>query len=269
VINDQKTMTNYRELVKTLQKFNIPVGYPIIVHTSPSFLDKIEGGANTLLGALISVYDSILTPAFTYQTMVIPKEGPENNGLDYDNPPKSSQNAVFFSPDLPTNATLGELAEVMRVHPHAERSRHPILSFTGLHVEDILQSQTLSRPLEPIKILVDQGGWVLLLGVDQTANVSIHHAEQLAGRKQFIRWALTPAGVKECPNFPGCSQGFNVLVPLLRNLIREEIFDSILITATPLQAMIPIAQKLIREDPTTLLCDDGKCARCRAIRREA
>jgi len=261
-------MSNYRELVKTLQKFNIPAERPVIVHASPSFLAKIEGGVNPLFGALISVYNSVLTPTFTYQTMVVPQKGPPDNGLDYNHPPQSNQNAVFYSPDLPAIPALGELAEAVRAHPRAERSRHPILSFAGIRVGDALEAQTLSQPLAPIEVLVDRGGWVLLLGVDQTANVSIHHAEQLAGRKQFIRWALTPAGVKECPNFPGCSRGFNALVPRLRDHLREEIFASTLITATPLQALIPITQKLILDNPAALLCDNKNCARCRVVKSE-
>jgi aminoglycoside 3-N-acetyltransferase len=51
-------------------------------------------------------------------------------------------------------------------------------------------------------------GWVLLFGVDHTVNTAIHYAESLAGRKSFVRWALTREGVRQCPGFPGCSNGF-------------------------------------------------------------
>ncbi len=261
-------MSNYRELVNTFQKLEIPAERPVIVHASPLFLGGIEGGENALLGALTAVYDSILTPTFTYQTMVVPREGPENNGLDYKNPPESSQYAVFFEPDMLASSAMGELAEVMRTRTRANRSFHPILSFAGIHVKDALDAQTLSQPLAPIEVLADKDGWVLLLGVDQTANVSIHYAEQLAGRKQFIRWALTPAGVKECPNFPGCSRGFNALSPHIQYHVRKEAFGSTVITAMSLQAMIPLAQKLILEDPAALLCDKGDCARCEAVKSE-
>lgn len=262
-------MANYRQLVNTFQKLEIPAERPVIVHASLASLGKVAGGVNTLLGALVRTYRSILIPTFTYQTMVVPREGPENNGLDYKNPPESSQNAVFFEPDLPTSSAMGELAEALRTHPRAKRSFHPILSFAGIHVGYALESQTLSQPLAPIEVLADKDGWVLLLGVDQTANVSIHYAEQLAGRKQFIRWALTPAGVKECPNFPGCSWGFNALSPHIQYHVRKEVFGSTVITAMSLQAMIPLAQKLILEDPAALLCDKGDCARCGAVRSGA
>ncbi|RLD11729.1 MAG: hypothetical protein DRI56_00410 [Chloroflexota bacterium] len=262
-------MSNYRELVKTFQKFEIPAQRPVIVHTSRTLLDDIKGGANTLLGALTATYRSILMPSFTYQTMVIPKVGPENNGLDYQHPPKSNEWATFFDHALAVNPAMGKLAEVARKRPQARRSHHPILSFAGFNVEDILQAQTLSQPLAPIEVLVDQGGWVLLLGIDQTANVSIHHAEQLAGRKQFTRWALTPAGVIECPNIPGCSRGFNAITPYIEDYIRRGVFGSTPITAIPLQALIPIARKLILEDSAALLCGDENCTRCMAVRSEA
>ena len=63
--------------------------------------------------------------------------------------------------------------------------------------------QTLAEPLAPIGALAQRGGWVLLLGVNQTVNTSLHYAERLAGRPQFTRWALTYEGVRECPQFPG------------------------------------------------------------------
>ena len=220
------------------------------------------------MGALLAVYDSILVPAFTYQTMVTPKKGPDNNGVDYRNPP-DCQNATFFKSDLPPSPKMGELLKVLLEDPRVARSHHPILSFAGINVTEALEAQTLSNPFAPIEVLVeDQGGWVLLLGADQTANISIHYAEQLAGRKQFIRWALTPAGIKECPNIPGCSRGFNVLARHIQDYIRKETFDTITITATPLQALIPIARKLILDDSEALLCHDENCMQCVAVKRD-
>jgi aminoglycoside 3-N-acetyltransferase len=62
----------------------------------------------------------------------------------------------------------------------------------------------LDDPLAPVGALAEENGTVLLIGVNHTVNTSIHYAEKIAGRKQFIRWALTPQGVRECPGFPGC-----------------------------------------------------------------
>ncbi len=256
-------MSKYRALVKTFRKLEIPADRPVIIHASPSFL---AGREKSLLGALTAVYDSILTPSFTYQTMVAPKEGPKNNGLDYENPPKASQNPVFFEPSLPPSPPMGKLGEIILSHPRAKRSLHPALSFAGIRVNDALNAQTLTNPLAPVGVLVSQWGWVILLGVDHTANISIHHAEQLAGRKQFTRWALTSAGIKECPNFPGCSQGFNAIRSHIQENVHKVSFEGMVVTAMPLQVLIPVAQKLVLDDASALLCDNENCARCKAVK---
>ena len=63
----------------------------------------------------------------------------------------------------------------------------------------------------PVGALAEENGTVLLIGVNHTVNTSIHFAEKLAGRRQFIRWALTRDRVVECPGFPGDSEGFEIL----------------------------------------------------------
>ncbi len=72
-------------------------------------------------------------------------------------------------------------------------------------------AQSLKAPFAPISVLATKGGWVLLLGVDHSVNTSIHFAEKMAGRRQFVRWALEENKIIECPSFPGCSNGFNQL----------------------------------------------------------
>ena len=96
----------------------------------------------------------------------------------------------FYRSDMPVDPSMGTLAEALRTHPKAARSKHPILSFTGINAKPFLDVQTIQEPL-PSYYLTNEEGWVLLLGVDQTANTSIYYGEKLAGRKQFVRWALT------------------------------------------------------------------------------
>lgn len=258
----------YRELVNAFRTLEIPADKPVIVHASPGILGNTQGEKNKFWGALDAVYGPIMAPAFTYQTMTVPGEGPENNAVDYDNPPIDNGDALFFTPDLQPSFPMGKLPEIILDQPYGKRSRHPILSFAGVRVEDALEAQKLSDPLAPIEVLADKGGWVLLVGIDQTANTSIHHAEQLAGRKQFVRWALTPAGSLECPNFPGCAQGFSALSQPIQYYVKKEKLRSTMLAAISLENLIRVTRELIRKDPTALLCENGRCARCEAVRRE-
>jgi aminoglycoside 3-N-acetyltransferase len=113
---------------------------------------------------------------------------------------------------------------------------------------------------------MDEQGWVLLIGVDQTVNTSIHYGEQLAGRKQFVRWALTPKGVIPCQRFPGCSDGFEGITPLLDEVIRKVELGGALIQAFPLDNLVDIVCGTLKENPSALLCDREDCERCNAVR---
>ena len=124
----------------------------------------------------------------------------------------------------------------------------------------------LCKPEEPIEALAGRGGWAVLLGVDHTCNTSLHAAEKRAGRKQFVRWALTEEGVRACPGFPGCSNGFEQIAPLLKAITRTVRIGSAEVRALPLAPMIEIAAGLIREDPLALLCSSPDCERCQTIR---
>jgi aminoglycoside 3-N-acetyltransferase len=242
--------------------------HPLIVHASlDSFGQEVRGGAQTLLGALLLTSDAIMMPTFTYKTMLIPESGPENNGITYGSGTALNRLAEFYRPDMPADPLMGMLAETLRQHPRAQRSNHPILSFSGINVGEALRTQTLREPLAPIQRLAQAHGWVLLIGVDHTVNTSIHLAERLAGRHQFVRWALTPAGVKECPNFPGCSDGFQQAEDLLREITRRVMIGKALIRALPLRSMLDILRQKIEAEPLALLCERADCERCQAVRK--
>jgi aminoglycoside 3-N-acetyltransferase len=155
----------------------------------------------------------------------------------------------------------------MRKWPEARRSMHPILSFTGFRAEKILKTQTIEEPLAPVRALVEQDGWVMLLGVDHTANTSIHFAEKLAGRKQFMRWALTPSGTVACPGFPGCSAGFEAIEPEVRLFTKTITVGNAVVKALPLRALMVRVIEMIKKDRNALLCNRNDCERCSEIRR--
>jgi aminoglycoside 3-N-acetyltransferase len=254
-------MTTYRELVNALRGIAPDRGRPVIVHASLSALGEVPGGAETVVGALVSTYSSVVSPAFTYQTMLIPEVGPPDNGIVYGSGSEQNARAEFFRPDLPVHL------ERPAGSPPAHRSTHPILSFTGVNADAALQAQTLQEPLAPIRLLAEQGGAVLLLGVDHTRNSAIHLAEALAGRKQFIRWALTPQGVVECPAFPGCSEGFEAIAPHLAGIARwMDLGAETRLQAIPLRELVQVARRLIQADPQALLCQSPDCLRCQTVR---
>ncbi|MDR3577708.1 MAG: AAC(3) family N-acetyltransferase [Anaerolineaceae bacterium] len=259
-------MISYRDIFSGLRQIIHDRRQPIIIHTSLSAFGEIRGGAETLLGALLMITDALMMPAFTYKTMIIPEQGPADNAIAYGSGRDNNRMAEFFYPGMPVDPTIGATAETFRKQAYAKRSDHPILSFAGVNVEEALKAQTIQEPLAPIRVLLEQDALVLLLGVDHTVNTSIHYAEKLAGRKQFVRWALTGDGVRECPNYPGCSDGFEQSAPLLEDITRQTKIGDAQVRVIPLQAMTEHLTSLIKADPFALLCKRVDCERCTTVR---
>jgi aminoglycoside 3-N-acetyltransferase len=171
-----------------------------------------------------------------------------------------------FHHNMPVDPMIGTLAETLRQYPGAMRTAHPILSFTGLNLDEALITQTIYNPFAPIGWLSDHDGWVLLLGVDHTVNTSIHYAEKQAGRHQFVRWALTPNRIIQCPGFPGCSDGFEAIRPDLEHVARKAELGNSFIEAIPVNLLIQAVESRIKENPLALLCQRDECERCNTVR---
>lgn len=238
----------------------------VIAHASLKAFGHIEGGAEMMLAALLDSVRGIIMPTFTYKSMLNPEVGPPRNGITYGSETDLNKLAEAFHPDMPADKMMGVLPEFLRKHPKAKRSSHPIQSFAGIRADAVINSQRIYDPLSPIGMLAEQDGWVLLLGVDHTVNTSIHYAEKLAGRLQFIRWALLQDRVVECSGFPGDSDGFNVIAPSLEKYTRHVEIGDALVQAVHLKSLIKVVMDQIKENPFALLCQRQDCERCTAVR---
>jgi aminoglycoside 3-N-acetyltransferase len=239
---------------------------PAIAHASLKSFGAIQGGAETVLAVLLDAVNGLMMPAFTYKTMVVPEVGPPNNGMTYGKQRDLSRMAEPFHYDMPVDPLIGTLPETLRHYPGVMRTAHPILSFAGCGMDAALVTQTIYNPFAPIGWLADHDGWVLLLGVDYTVNTSIHYAEKLAGRRQFVRWAWTPKRIIECPVFPGCSDGFEAIRPDVAHIARRVQVGSGFIEAIPLHPLLQAVESRIKKDPLALLCQRDECERCDAVR---
>jgi aminoglycoside 3-N-acetyltransferase len=134
---------------------------------------------------------------------------------------------------------------------------------------EFLGVQSILEPLTIIEALIDQDGLVVLINTDHTANTSIHLGERLANRRTFIRWAMTPERVVECPNFPGCSSGFGAIAKSLEQYSGTLDLSGLNIKAIPLRDLVSTTRDLILADPNALLCQRPNCERCNALRQSA
>jgi aminoglycoside 3-N-acetyltransferase len=239
---------------------------PVIAHASLKPFGYIHNGADAVLQALLESVQSVIMPTFTYRTMITPAVGPPDNGISYGDDEYYTREARPFTVDMPADAMMGILPETLRNHSLAKRTSHPILSFAGIGADQYLDSQTIREPFAPIGALAEQDGWVVLINVDHTVNTSIHYAEKLAGRRQFVRWALLKDRVVECPNFPGDSSGFNAIAKYIQPDTRRVDLADAFIQAVPLKKLFGVFQELIKKDPLALLCHRIDCERCNAVR---
>ena len=261
-----RAMLTFRDFITGFRKLEIDRSRSIIAHASLSAFGEVQGGAETVVGAALASFDSLIMPVFTLKTIVIPEAGPENNGVVYGSGKDANRMAEFFLPDMPADRLMGRPAETLRRHPKACRSSHPILSFTGVNANQALEAQTIVEPLAPIRVLTENNGWVLLLGVGNSVNTSIHYAESLSGRKQFVRWALTQQGIVECPGYPGCSDGFQALDLHLDGVTCRVVIGSVMVQAIPLVDLVEIVKTCLAADHFMLLCQRSSCERCNAVR---
>jgi len=266
-------MITVRELLAGFEALPIK-GQPVIAHGSFSSLGRVQGGPRVVIDALVRTCGAVVMPTFTYQTMVTPLVGPPNNALDYADEARnrarldgnSPYDAVAFKRSLPADKEMGILPETLRRHHAAKRSLHPILSFAGVNADFALEQQSMDEPLAPIGALEKKNGWVVLIGVNNSVNTSIHFAEKLAGRRQFVRWAWNRKRIVECPNFPGDSAGFEAIASYIEKDKRIVTIGDARVTAIPLRPLFQKVKMLIEQDPLALLCQRVNCRRCNAIR---
>lgn len=226
----------------------------VLVHASPAV------NADELLKALLETTSGFFTPTFTPKALL---------PLDY-HPARFKGDVASlarpFTPAMPADEAFGKFTELVRKHPKAQRSIHPALSFAGIGADDVIRSQTVHDLYAPINALAEKDGVILLAGMDQRVNFSIHYGEKVAGRMQFVRWALTGDGVIECPNFPGDSEGFNAISLTLNPFIRKTEVEGVTIQAIPVNELLRAVVNKIHEDAYSLLCGRPDCERCEAVR---
>lgn len=241
-----------RDIEKLLEEeLGITKTADIIVHANMSSIGPVRGEEAGVAAALLAAAGTVVMPAFTYQTQIIPQTGPPDNGIEYGSGDAQNARAQIFRPDLPIHPDFASVAEVLRKDNETLRSTHPILSFIaqGPDAEVILSAQTRQNPLSPIALLEARGGYALLMGLDHRHNYSLHLAAQRAGRKTYIRWALTLDDIEELPNIPGPMEGFNDIWRDLEGITRVAQVGLARCELIPLRQMLLIAEDRMRSDP--------------------
>ncbi|MFC6878969.1 MULTISPECIES: AAC(3) family N-acetyltransferase [Actinomadura] len=260
------TVTTER-LAEAIDRLDL-AGRAVMAHTSlRSFGERVEGGPDAILDALLDQGCTVLVPSFSEpQFGVAPPPGlrPSRNALDYASP--------FAIPDAPpavytvdcgvVNAGMGALPARLVAREGARRGHHPLNSFAALgpDASALVGAQAPDDVYAPIRALVERDGAILQIGVGLDRMTALHYAEQLSGRRLFVRWALRPDGEVCAVEVGSCSEGFPRLAPYLR--ARTATVAASRWNAYEARATVDAAVAALTADQTITRCADPNCLRC-------
>jgi aminoglycoside 3-N-acetyltransferase len=184
------------EIARDLRSLGVKAGQTLLVHASLRSIGRVEGGAETVVGALRDV----LGPD---GTLVVPTTTADNSDTsrlylsriaNFTEPEAKAFRAEMLPFDRGTTPStgVGLIAEAVRTDPEAVRSDHPQTSFTALgrKAAELMEGHPLTCHLgdqSPLGKMYVQRASVLLLGVGFGACTAFHLAEY---------WYTLPAPVR-------------------------------------------------------------------------
>jgi len=243
------------------------------VHSSLSSFGHVTGGARSVTCALLGICRTVLVPTFSEVGRTTPPPGdrPLQNGTNYGRwlAGATKKKVIPFDPDTfgcdsaVNEEEMGIISKELLRQPATLRSNHPSVSWaaSGKDTESFLHPHHPDDPNAPLKELLDRDGRILLLGVTLRSCTAVHLAEEVAGRRPFIRWTLYKDGTVRRMREYGCSDGFCALEPHLKHLVREAQIGSCRARAYPIREFVEICAQKIKESPSVTICSD-RCGRC-------
>jgi len=232
-----------KELVSAFKAVGIKAGDILLIHSSLGSIGKVEGGADTVIDALLKVL------------------GPKGTLL------------------APVFGALGIIPDKLKVRPGALISPCPVGTLAGLGpaaaalFKDHWKAETVHGRDTPFARLAEKGGKILLLGCDQDRNTFLHGIEaqlELPYLRECTRTfeAEGKTVTKTWPGYPGPHRDF---IGIDRRMLESGIMTIGKVGAA--QARLIDAKKLLaegliwgKEDPAFVLCDNPACPDCVAQR---
>ncbi len=251
-------------------------GRDVAVHSSLSSFGHVIGGAETVVRALLNVCGTVLMPTFCSigRTNAPADDRPAQNCWDYQARDREMEPIVPFDPTAfdRTSALdvdeMGQIPAALLRHTDTIRSQHPSVSWAanGPLAEHYTSDHLSDDPNLPLKRLSDTGGHILLIGVGLRVCTAVHLAEELSGRRPFIRWVLYADGKVRRVREYGCSDGFAKLATHVEALANRRTIGRSPAVSYPVKPFVEAIVKVIRSQPAITLCGRAHC-RCQESMR--
>lgn len=248
-------MINKESIKFSLELMNILKGDIILVHSALSSMGYVDGGAATVIDALLETVGEEGTVAMSSLT---------------------GWSDAFDSTTTPS--AVGRISEEFRKRKMAVRSLHPVHSIVaiGKHAKFITDDhdkcETGCGTGTPYLKLRDLGGKVMLLGVDMDRNTIMHSLEEEINAL-YLRTLTIPAPsyIEDYKNktftlkkFPPGHRDFIGFTPILRK--REAIIEGKIgnaaVKVMDIDKLFEIGLEVLREDPLFFICNNPNCNSC-------
>ncbi|HLK60444.1 MAG TPA: AAC(3) family N-acetyltransferase [Chthonomonadaceae bacterium] len=275
-------MWSEKQLAEDLRDLGLPAGASVLAHTSLRAIGPIENGPKGLVRAFreaLGPEGTLMVPTFTGERRD-PAERPAPPET-----PEALERARAAVPVFDVDASPSDVrnmsvfTEAVRRQSDAMRSAHPTLSFAAIGANAALFTQNVPfhYPLgseSPPARLHQADGWVLLLGVGQGANTSIHLAEIWANVPYIHRNARVKTGPEEWTTMQGspeCSAGFPKIEPVMRQarLLRRGYVGNAPSMLMKQRELVSMAVAMLQGRGDSLLCDNPECYWCALARKYA
>lgn len=228
------------DIADGLRRLGLGAGDHVLVHTSLASFGTVEGGAGTVIDALLDVVG-------IRGTVMVPTFG--------------SPDPVF---DPATSETsLGAVPSAFWKRSGALRSSHPLASVAAIGdraawlLQGHVGAETAHGEGTPYHRLVEIGGKILLLGVDQDRSTFLHTAEEVA-RLPYLR---PHAGsyrdgsgavvTQSWPFFPGPHRAFIGIQAWLedKGLCRKTAIGSCMAQLMSCRGLLDALLERLRDEP--------------------
>jgi aminoglycoside 3-N-acetyltransferase len=243
-------------------------GRPVCVHSSLRSFGWVDGGADAVIDAALDEGCTLMVPTHSYFFAVGPPPGrlPEHNGWEHDGVEDWPGSGRIFTVDSDEVSTeMGAIPAAVLRRIGRVRGDHPIdsLAATGPLAAELIGVQTPSDVQAPFERLCALGGRALLMGVGLESLTLLHYAEQVAGRRPFIRWANGPDAQAMEVRTGSCSDGFPKLDGALGGVEQRVSVGESLWRVFPAAAAVKAAVNAITANPSITRCERADCERCR------
>jgi aminoglycoside N3'-acetyltransferase len=251
------------DLVRDLRALGVRPGDLINAKVSLKSIGHIDGGADTLLEALLETVGpkgTVVTDSF----------------LDVYPLPLSRENAARLA-DRSTPSYAGALANALVRHPRAFRSSHPVQKFAavGAQAEELTAAHgPHSYAYDVLRVMAERGGRNVKIGSEaKTVGVGTTHVAigLLRFRQKRPRagraYAENGRVVTFERNWAGaCARGFVNFMPHYRRtggILSEGRVGRGEAKITDMKRTLEVELELLRNDPRMFMCDDPACVECR------